>query len=250
MMLLGLLLAVAALLGGHFLEGGALGQLLNLPAAIIVFGGTLGAAFIQTGSRDTKQAFKLMKGAMAERHPNGRGALDQLMNWSHRVRSHGLLELEKDLDAAPNQLDIEMDGFVRTGLELLIDGKDGTEIRSVLHNELVTSEQVDLRAVKMVESMGGYAPTMGILGAVLGLIQVMSNLADPQMLGQGIAIAFVATVYGVAAANLLLIPLSNRIKNGILARYQYHEMILEGFIAISQGQSPRIIEQRLTGYLK
>lgn len=243
MVLIGFVLVAAALFGGHLLEGGVISQLLNVPAAIIVFGGTVGAAFIQTGSKDSKRTLILMARALGGREPDFRTTLSQLMDWSSRVRSKGLLELEKDVD-------LQHDGFVRTGLQLLIDGKESSDIRLTLHTELVAREQRDLRSVKMLDSMGGYAPTMGILGAVLGLIQVMSNLSDPQVLGAGIAMAFVATVYGVAFANLLLIPISNRIKTSILTRYNYQEMVLEGVAAIAQGQNPYVIEQRLMGYLK
>jgi chemotaxis protein MotA len=130
-----------------------------------------------------------------------------------------------------------------------VDGKDANVIRGMLEIQLVSQEQRDLQGARVIESMGGYAPTLGILGAVIGLIQVMSNLQDPEGLGAGIATAFVATIYGVALANLLLIPLANKIKSLVLARYRYQEMMLEGLLSISEGQSPQLIRQRMQGYL-
>jgi chemotaxis protein MotA len=168
--------------------------------------------------------------------------IERVVAWCQRTRKFGLLGLEAEMETEP-------DPVVRSGLQLLVDGKDANVIRGMLEIQLVSQEQRDLQGARVIESMGGYAPTLGILGAVIGLIQVMSNLQDPEGLGAGIATAFVATIYGVALANLLLIPLANKIKSLVLARYRYQEMMLEGLLSISEGQSPQLIRQRMQGYL-
>jgi chemotaxis protein MotA len=140
--------------------------------------------------------------------------------------------------------------FVKSGLLLLVDGKGADVIRSTLEVELIMLEQRDLQGAKVIESMGGYAPTLGIIGAVLGLIHVMSNLSDPEGLGAGIATAFVATIYGIGIANLFFLPVANKIKSLVLMRYQHQEMVLDGLMSIAEGQNPKAIQQRLQGYLR
>ncbi|MGB0468047.1 MAG: flagellar motor protein [Pontibacterium sp.] len=242
MTILGIFAALGAVIGGHYLDGGLLNQLVNLPAALIVFGGTVAAAAVQTPKNEFMRAIKLLGWAFGGRRYDYNEGIQQVVSWCALVRSHGLLALEKPLDQ-------QTDVFVKNGLQMLIDGHNGEEIRSSMSTEMITIEQTDLRAARVIESMGGYAPTLGIIGAVLGLIQVMSHLKSPDDLGAGIALAFVATVYGVGIANLLLIPLANKIKGLVLSRYNYQEMMLEGLSAIAQGQSPRVIQQRLQGFV-
>jgi chemotaxis protein MotA len=238
----GLLLAVGAVAGGHYLDGGQIQQLLNGPALVIVVGGTLAAAAIQTPSNDFRRAIALMSWLVRGPIYDFEAGIERVTEWCQRARKLGLLGLEADIE----QLE---DPVVRGGLQLLVDGKDADVIRGMLEIQLVSQEQRDLQGARVIESMGGYAPTLGILGAVIGLIQVMSNLQDPEGLGAGIATAFVATIYGVALANLFLIPLANKIKSLVLARYRYQEMMLEGLLSIAGGQSPQLIRQRMQGYL-
>ncbi|MFC6669759.1 flagellar motor protein [Marinobacterium aestuariivivens] len=240
--LLGLLLAVFAVAGGHYLEGGQLQQLLNVPAMLIVIGGTLAAAAIQSPADDFRRALQLLGWLFRGPRFDFEAGIGQIVEWCGAARRQGLLALEKEVAKA-------QDPVVRGGLQLLVDGKHAEVIRAMLEVHLVSQEQRDLQGARVIESMGGYAPTLGILGAVIGLIQVMSNLADPAGLGAGIATAFVATVYGVGLANLLLIPLANKIKSLVLARYRYQEMMLEGLMSIAEGQSPQLIRQRLLGYI-
>ncbi|GGO85043.1 flagellar motor protein [Marinobacterium nitratireducens] len=240
--LLGLLLAVVAVVGGHYLEGGQLQQLFNPPALLIVVGGTLAAAAIQSPADDFRRALRLLRWLLRSPRYDFEAGVKEVVRWCGLARKDGLLALEKEVARTPDPL-------VRGGLQLLVDGRRSEVIRAMLEVQLVAHEQRDLQGARVIESMGGYAPTLGILGAVIGLIQVMSSLADPEGLGAGIATAFVATVYGVGLANLLLIPLANKIKNRVLERYRYQEMMLEGLLSIADGQSPQLIRQRLLGYL-
>ncbi|NVK42653.1 MAG: flagellar motor protein [Oceanospirillaceae bacterium] len=240
--LLGLLLAAAAVVGGHYLEGGQLQQLFNPAALLIVLGGTLAAAAIQSPADDFRRALQLLRWLVRSPRYDFEDGIGSVVNWCAQARKNGLLALEKEVARI-------QDPVVKGGLQLLVDGRRSEVIRAMMEVQLVSQEQRDLQGARVIESMGGYAPTLGILGAVIGLIQVMSSLADPEGLGSGIATAFVATVYGVGFANLLLIPLANKIKNLVLERYRYQEMMLEGLLSIADGQSPQLIRQRLLGYI-
>lgn len=160
----------------------------------------------------------------------------------HVARKEGLLGLEAVSEGEP-------DLFVRKGLQLLVDGSEPDAIRSILEVELYAKEHHDTQAAKVFEAGGGYAPTIGIIGAVMGLIHVMQNLSDPSKLGSGIATAFVATIYGVGAANLFLLPIASKLKSVIHGQSQYREMVIEGIISITEGENPRDIEAKLRGYL-
>ena len=167
--------------------------------------------------------------------------IKKLVEWSIIARRDGLLGLE-------NATQKEKDRFIRKGIELLVDGNEPEVIRNVLEVELDSRESLDIQATKVFEGMGGYAPTIGILGAVMGLIHVMQNLGDPEKLGGGIATAFVATIYGVGLANLFLLPFANKLKNQIAQRTMYLEMVIEGIVSIAEGENPRHIESKLQGY--
>ncbi len=240
--LFGILFALIAILGGNSAEGGALDMLYNGAAAVIVFGGTLGAGLLQTSLMDMRRAMQLSRWVFQPPVIDFRQGIEKIAEWGAQARRSGLLGLEK-------QADRENDPFLRKGLQLLADGGEPESVRSVLEVEMNIREQRDLQAARVFESMGGYAPTMGIIGAVMGLIQVMSNLADPESLGSGIATAFVATIYGVGLANLLLLPIANKLRSVVLMEYQYREMMVDGLLAIGQGQNPANIRLRLEGYL-
>lgn len=238
----GVIIGFAALLGGNFLEGGAWTSLVNGPAAIIVIGGTVGAAVLQTPSAGLKRALSLFKWVFKPPQEKFDKGIKTVVSWSMAARKEGLLGLE-------NIAEKEKDKFSRKGLRLLVDGSEPEVIRHVLETDLIVAEQRDHDAVQFYESMGGYAPTIGIVGAVMGLIHVMRHLADPSQLGPGIAVAFVATIYGVALANLFLLPIANKLKACIKHRSQYRELMIEGIIAIADGENPRAIEMKLSGYL-
>ncbi|KFE48811.1 MULTISPECIES: flagellar motor protein [Pseudomonas] len=241
--LIGLILAFVAIIGGNFLEGGHLGALLNGPAALIVVGGTLGASLLQSPMNAFMRAMKIIHWIIFPPRIDLPGGVDRVIGWSMTARKEGLLGLETVADSEP-------DGYARKGLQLLVDGAEPAAIRSILEVDFITQETRDIQAAKVFESMGGYAPTVGIIGAVMGLIHVMGNLADPSQLGSGIAVAFVATIYGVAMANLILLPVANKLKAIAHRQARYREMLLEGLLSIAEGENPRSIELKLQGFME
>ncbi|PTQ69861.1 flagellar motor protein [Pseudomonas sp. GV071] len=240
--LIGVILAFVAILGGNYLEGGHVGALINGPAFLIVVGGTLGAAFLQTPMTVFKRSLVTVRWIIFPPRIDLVGGIDRVVGWSMTARKEGLLGLEAVAD-------VEADPYARKGLQLLVDGAEPEAIRSILEVDLYTQEGRDIQAAKVFDSMGGYSPTIGIIGAVMGLIHVMGNLADPSMLGSGIAVAFVATIYGVAFANLLLLPMGNKLKAIALRQSRYREMLLEGILSIAEGENPRSIELKLQGFM-
>ena len=240
--LIGIIMAFVAIIGGNYLEGGHLGALANGPAALIVLGGTVGAALLQSPMSAFKRAMQTVVWILFPPRIDMAGGIDRVVNWSLTARKEGLLGLEGVADTEP-------DNYSRKGLQLLVDGVEPETIRSVLEVDYMTQESRDIEAAKVFESMGGYAPTIGIIGAVMGLIHVMGNLADPGQLGSGIAVAFVATIYGVASANLLLLPIASKLKAIALRQSLYREMMLEGILSIAEGENPRSIELKLQGFV-
>jgi len=241
--LIGLILAFVAIVGGNFLEGGHVGALINGPAGLIVLGGTLAAALLQSPLSAFKRALQILRWILFPPRVDLAGGIDRVVNWSLTARKEGLLGLEGVADAEP-------DPYARKGLQLLVDGAEPEAIRSILEVDFLTHEGRDIQAAKVFESMGGYAPTIGIIGAVMGLIHVMGNLADPSQLGNGIAVAFVATIYGVASANLILLPIANKLKAIVMRQSRYREMLLEGLLSIAEGENPRSIELKLQGFME
>jgi len=240
--LIGILLAFSAILGGNWLEGGHLGSLVNGPAIVIVLGGTVGAILLQTPVPVFLHAMRLAGQVFLMPAHDLRGTIRKLVSWSEMARRNGLLRLEDEVER-------EMDPFVRKGMRLLVDGSEPGIIRNVLEMELDNQEQAEVLAAKVFEGMGGYSPTIGILGAVMGLIHVMQNLADPSKLGSGIATAFVATIYGVGLANLFLLPFANKLKTLSQRRAQFRELVVEGIVSIAGGENPRNIELKLLGFV-
>ena len=239
--LIGIIMAFVAIIGGNYLEGGHLGALANGPAALIVIGGTVGAALLQSPLSSFKRAMQILIWIIFPPRVDLAGGIDRVVNWSLTARKEGLLGLEGVADAEP-------DSYARKGLQLLVDGAEPEAIRSILEVDFYTQESRDINAAKVFESMGGYAPTIGIIGAVMGLIHVMGNLADPSLLGSGIAVAFVATIYGVASANLVLLPVASKLKSIAMRQSRYREMLLEGILSIAEGENPRSIELKLQGF--
>ncbi len=240
--IIGLVLGIGSILFGQLLEGGSLVSLVNGPAALIVIGGTLGAVLLQTPNIVFFRAMRLFSWVFIPPKLYRREMILKVIDWSHTARREGILGLEQYASD-------ENDLFVKKGLELLVDGSDPHVMRKILELELDVKESFDLSSAKVYESMGGYSPTIGIIGAVLGLIHVMGNLGNPSSLGAGIAVAFVATIYGVGLANLVYIPIANKLKMIVLEESRYKEMVIDGLIAISEGENPRNIERKLDGYL-
>ena len=239
--LLGVIFAFAAIIGGNALEGGHLDSLLQLTAFLIVFGGTLGAIMVQTPIKVFIHSIKLLRWIFIPPTLDPATTLQKIVEWSQIARKEGLLGLE-------NISEEESEPFTQKCLQLLIDGNEPESIRSTMEVEISTKEALDIKGAKVYEGMGGYSPTIGIIGAVLGLIHVMNNLADPSTLGPGIAVAFVATIYGVGMANLFLLPAANKLKTLISDRCHIQEMIVEGIVAIAEGENHRNIEAKLRGY--
>lgn len=240
--IVGILLGLLAILLGNYLDGGHISSLLNFPALLIVLGGTLGAVCVQTPLPVVRRAMKLSSWVLFPPVLQLDKDITRIVSWSVTARQEGLLGLEKIIEKEKNS-------FCQKGLQLLVDGSEPEALRTLLENDIHLMEVRNMDAAKVFESMGGYSPTIGIIGAVLGLIHVMNNLADPAMLGAGIATAFVATIYGVGAANLLFLPWAVKIKATTKSQIQYYEMIMEGLCAISEGENPRSIELRLRSYL-
>lgn len=240
--LIGIAVAMGAILGGNILEGGHTDSLMQLTAFLIVFGGTVGALMIQVQMDIFLRALRMVMWIFTPPKLAPGEAIEKIVNWSNIARKEGLLGLEAITES-------EDDAFARKGLQLLVDGSEPETIRSILEVELDTKEHTDTQAAKVYEAMGGYAPTVGILGAVMGLIHVMNNLADPTKLGSGIAVAFVATIYGVGLANIFFLPIGNKLKALIHHQSQFRQMVIEGIIAIAEGENPRNIEAKLQGYV-
>lgn len=240
--LIGTILAFLVVIVGTILKGSTIGALFNPAAFVIVFAGTIAALMVQTPGSVLKRALGMLP--MVYRPPVHHPAalITRIIGWSEISRRQGLLGLEPQIDG-------EVDGFVRKGLQLLVDGGEPDAIRSVLEVELEAREHNELVAAKVFEHAGIYSPTMGIIGAVMGLMAVMQNLADPGKLGHGIAAAFVATIYGVALANLLMLPMSARLKSLVRKQTQMREIFIEGLVSIAEGDNPRQIEAKLQGYL-
>jgi chemotaxis protein MotA len=239
--MVGILMAMVAILGGNILEGGHTSSLVQLTAFVIVGGGTLGAVMVQTPIRTFVRSMKIAAWVFMPVKLRPEEAAEKIVNWSNIARREGLLGLEAIAEEEP-------DAFARKGLQLLVDGSEPEVIRSILEVEIDNKEHQDIQAAKVFDGMGGYSPTIGIIGAVMGLIHVMNNLADPSMLGSGIATAFVATIYGVGFANLLFLPMANKLKSQIHSQTLFREMIVEGVISIAEGENPRNIETKLQGF--
>ncbi len=240
---IGIMVAFLAVLGGNWLEGGHIDSLVNGPAMVIVIGGTTGAILLQTPVPVFLHALRLAGRVFLPARLDMRTTIDKLVAWSNIARKEGLLGLEAIADEEP-------DPFIRKGMQLLVDGSEPETLRDILEMEVDASEQHDIQAAKVYEGMGGYSPTIGIIGAVMGLIHVMQNLADPSKLGSGIATAFVATIYGVGLANLFLLPIAAKLKTQSENIAKFREMVIEGVIGIAEGDNPRSIDTKLRGFLQ
>jgi chemotaxis protein MotA len=240
--IIGIVLAVGGILGGQLLEGGHIGSIVQDTAGIIVFGGTFGAVLLGCPMGDVKMGFKLLKSVFL--NPKGddpEKIIKELIEASQIARKESILALEKRLSQFSNP-------YMQTIFRFVIDGVDPNTIKDIFENEIYLEEEHMSNGAKIWEQAGGYAPTVGILGAVLGLIHVMENLTDTSKLGAGIAVAFVATVYGVGSANLFFFPFNKKIVRKIKMQSQVKEMILTGAIGIVSGMNPFIIEEKLRAY--
>lgn len=239
----GIVLGLGAIVIGLLWEGGSILSLLEAPAFIIVFGGTLGAVLLQTPYSIFQDALRRIVFVIKPPQYPFNQMYDRLLYWSESSRQHGLLYLE-------NELDMEPDPFVKKGLTLLVDGASRELIQDTLDMHATLEREKALRACRVYESMGGYSPTIGIIGAVLGLMQAMTVLDSPDQLGAGIATAFVATIYGVGFANLIYLPVANKLRFYVHIESDYREMVTEGLLAIHEGENPRNLRLKLQAFLE
>lgn len=238
----GVTVAIVAVLLGQHLEGGSVTTLLNGPAILIVVGGSIGATMLQSPLPVFVRAMSMLVWVVRPPLIQPETQLKEIVRWAQLARREGLLGLEDVVESV-------RDAYARKGLQLVIDGNDPETIRETLELDAMARERHDLNAAKVIDGMGGYAPTLGILGAVMGLIEVMNNLADPALLGQGIAVAFVATVYGVGLANLVFLPTANKLKALVREQSRIKELVTVGIMAIAAGDNPRTVEARLQGLI-
>lgn len=238
----GLLLGISAILVGQVLEGGHVQSLLQPTAFLIVIGGTLGAVMLQSPWPIFVRGMKMGKWVFFPPGNSPDLLIKRVAHWSQVARKDGLLALEGEIQRIP-------DPFMRKGLQHLVDGVEPDRLREVLEVEIGAYEEQMKQSAKIWEAAGGYSPTIGILGAVMGLIHVMENLTDPSRLGQGIAVAFVATIYGVGAANLIFLPIAKKLLANISRLVTLREMFVDGLVGIANGDNPRIIESRMQGYI-
>ncbi len=239
--LAGLGLALAGILFGQLIEGGHLDSLLQPAAFVIVVVGTVGAVLLQTGLATFIRGVAMLRWIFVPPEDQSPNLMQDIMMWSASARREGLLSLERYLDS------IE-DVFTKKGMGLIVDGIDPYKIREILEVDISTYERRERQAVKIWEAAGGYAPTIGILGAVLGLIHVMENLTEPSKLGSGIAVAFVATIYGVGLANLVFLPIANKLKSIIADEVRRREMLTDVFCSVANGENARVVEERILAY--
>jgi chemotaxis protein MotA len=239
---IGVVLGLVAILGGSILKGSGIAALWSSAAFVIVIVGTFSAVFVQVRLKVFTHALGIMRWILVTPLLDGEKLLERVVGWSQIARRDGLLGLE-------SMAEQESDPFIRKGLQLLADGAEPETIRHIMDVELSTREHFDQQGAKVFESLGIYAPTLGIIGAVLGLISVMQHLAEPEHLGKGIATAFVATIYGIASANMLFLPIGNKHKGIIQSTVAQRELIIDGLVGIARGDNPRSIETKLRGYL-
>ncbi len=240
--IVGLVLALNAILVGAVLKGAGVMALVSAAAFMIVVVGTIAAIFIQTPLAVMRRALRIFPWVLRPPIRDGKVQIAKIVEWSNTARKQGLLGLEPTIAREPDE-------FVKKALQLVVDGSEPESISAVMYVELNMREHADVNAAKVYEGMGIYSPTLGIIGAVLGLMAVLQNLADPSKLGHGIAAAFTATVYGIGFANLLFLPVASKLKAIIHRQTQFREMVIDGMLCIAQGENPRAIEAKLQGYL-
>ena len=239
--IVGIFLAVGGIVAGLLIEGGKIAQVLQPTAAMIVFGGTLGAVMVQFPMAVVIQAFQKMAHVFLDKEQDPTLLIKELVGYAQRARKDGIVSLDAELAR------IE-DPFLKKTLMLAVDGTDPQELRKMMELELDNQAEHSEKIAQVFESAGGFAPTIGIIGAVLGLIQVMQHLQNIDEVGRGIAVAFVATIYGVGSANLLFLPSSGKLKIKSRQEQVWHEMTLEGVISILEGMNPRMLETKLLGF--
>lgn len=238
---IGIVLAIGGILLGQLLEGGRVGSIVQGTAALIVFGGTIGAVAVSYPLKDFVRGLKLAAMALRDKKSDLDQIVHQIVELAGVARRDGVLALEQRLPGI-------QDDFLKRAVGFIVDGVDAAVTRDALETEIMLHFEEDTVGAKVFEAAGGYAPTIGIVGAVLGLIHVMENLNDPTKLGGGIAVAFVATVYGVGSANILFLPIATKIKRKLTLEKERRILIAEGVLSIQAGLNPRVLEEKIRAY--
>jgi chemotaxis protein MotA len=238
----GIVLALVAILGAMMMEGGNMGQVTQLTAAMIVVGGTAGAVLVQFPLDVFLAALKGVMGVFLHKGADSEKLVTQLVEFANKARKSGIVSLDGDLAKVD-------DPFLKQGLMLAVDGTEPAEVRKIMQHEIDNKSEIEEKIPQVFESAGGFAPTVGIIGAVLGLIQVMQHLDNIDEVGKGIAVAFVATIYGVALSNLFCLPAAGKLKIRHKEELMVKEMMLEGVVGILEGLNPRMIETKLRTFL-
>lgn len=239
----GILFSLVCLIVAFLMEGGHIEALIKPTAAMIVFGGTIGATMIGFSLSELKTIPKLLVIIMFQKLPNEVALIEQIVGLADKVRREGLLYLE-------NQLPKIDDSFMRKGIQLVVDGTDPELVRQILETEIYSIQERHHTGASIFEAAGGYAPTMGIIGTVMGLVHVLGNLESPETLGPSIAMAFIATLYGIGSANIMWLPIAEKLKNMSKKEVMLQELMLEGIISIQAGYNPLLIRERLSAFLK
>ena len=240
--IIGLVMAFGGIVAGLLFEGGKIQDILQFTAALIVLGGTFGAVLVSTPLAVVKASLRRLKAVVVDTAPQMDDLIEEIIGYATKARKNGLVSLEEEA------LHIQ-DPFLCKALNLAVDGTDLQEIRKMLELDIGLEELQGESEARVFETAGGYAPTVGIIGAVMGLIQVMKNLANIDEVGHGIAVAFVATVYGVGSANLLFLPAASKIKARIQAETQRKELIVESVSGIVEGLNPKLIRSKIEAYV-
>lgn len=240
--IIGIVVALFAILAGNAIEGGRMGAMVGGPAALIVLGGTIGATIVQFPMSSLMGAIRAAGSTFKKSGPDAAKLVAEIVDYANRARRDGILALEKVAASAS-------DPFLGKALMMAIDGADSSALRETMEIAITQHEEHGETGAKVFEAAGGYCPTIGIIGAVLGLIKVMSNLSDIGAVGEGIASAFVATIYGVAAANIIFLPLGGRIKMRVKEDITLREMMLVGVLAIQEGMNPKLVKERLSEFV-
>lgn len=244
--IVGIIIGVGSLVYAFTLEGGTIGSLLGVSAALIVFGGTIGATITSYSLEDIKKVPALLVKAFKDEKENYMEIIKYFTYLAQKARSEGLLSLESEIESEEIN---KFDPILKECLELVVDGSDMELIKTTMENKIYMEDMQAKKEAGIFEAAGGYAPTMGIIGTVMGLVHVLSSVNEPEKLGPAIAMAFIATLYGVSSANLFWLPIAQKLKNRAKIKTTERELILEGSLSLQAGENPRILERKLLTFI-
>lgn len=242
--IIGLVIALVGVIGGNIMEGGSVGSLISPSAMLIIFGGTIGATMVSVGFKNFLLLPKLFAAVLKKSQENMSEVVEELIALAQKARREGLLALEEDIQEIK-----EKDPFLAKGLQMVVDGSDSSLVENVLLTEVELKEKREIAAASIFETAGGFAPTMGIIGTVMGLIHVLGNLENPNELGPSIAVAFLATFWGIALANLILLPIGSKLKIKAKEEAELKHLIVEGVLSIQKGDNPGVVREKLKAFL-